>query len=146
MVLYRTDEFSSNRKTDIIEVLFYELFERENEALFGNLLSVTLNEDFKKTLSDEYMSLLGKPDQTAQYEFIHTIVDYWSRYYKKDFKYAIWLYPLDSVKAFVEFNEVDEGMVPLIFGYEASDVAVITYEGEGTLYFYNKEPEVKEKR
>ena len=144
MILYRTDEFSKNRTTDIVEVLLYELFDRENESLFENLLSISLNDEFKDTLSLEYKALLDYPDREGQREFVKTLVGRWNFYYKRDFKYAIWLYPLENVQAYVEFNACDE-MLPPIYGYETSGIAVISYENEGTLYFYDEEPEIKEK-
>ena len=145
MVLYRTDDFSKCRSTNIYDVLLYELFDRENESLLGNLLNVSFNDDVHKAMFAKYDTLVNEIDDKEQrLEFIKTILDYWKSYYNKDFKYAVWLYPLECVKAYVEFNDCDD-MIPIIFGYDTSEYAVIKYEGEGTLYFYEELPPVKEK-
>lgn len=145
MTLYRTDEFSKERSTDISQVLMYELFDRENEQLFANLLSISLSDIFKEDKWSEYQSLIEAANREAQKKFVDDLVFYWNQLTGRNFKYAVWLYPLDNVKLYIEFYACDEEMLPMIFGYETSDTAIIKYENEGTLYFYEELPEIKEK-
>ena len=144
MVLYRTDDFSKSRTTDITQVLMYELFDRENDQLLENLLSISLDDAWKEEMYRSYKNLTIKLDKSEQLEFVSELIENWNKYTGKNFKHAIWLYPLENVQFYIEFYAMDD-MLPMIFGYETSDTSVIQYEGEGTLFFYEELPSVKER-
>ena len=144
MVLYRTNELSKDHTSDIDRVLMYEIFDRENDRLVKNLLSVYHTKEEKLSQFRLYKKLAFSAENEKQKDYVKGLISSLNKAKGKNFKYALWLYPLDNVQAYTEFYACED-LLPLIFGYETSDTKIISYKDEGTLYLYEDTPQIKKK-
>lgn len=138
MVLYRTDDFNHEmRTTSFREILYYEIYEMENSKIFLNMCNligidyITAKKEWEKVYKE-----LSNDNKDFVYNYIDNLLKKYEGKIGYTVPYAIWLYPLDNVKDYYEF----EGFDPLIYGYNTSDNLIIFYKDEGSLYAYHEEP------
>lgn len=138
MVLYRTNDFDHGMySTNIKDVLLYELLTKCNYDLLNNLVSLLSENSDIEILQKNISLAIDEFDKYRLSKYTDMLVERLNKHYSKDFKVALWLYPLDNVQEYYAFQGID----PAIYGYNTSNELLISYENEGSLYLYEDMPE-----
>lgn len=138
MTLYRTDTFKhDDQSTDLKDVLMYEFYIQVNYDCFKGIKKLIKDLPFSE---DEFLNAMDEYDELKISRYVDAIIESLNKTFGKKFTTALWLYPLENVKTYYSFNGID----PVIFGYETSDVSLVSYEGEGTLFVYEEMPKIAE--
>lgn len=142
MVLYRTDDYNHEKmSTNLVDVITYEFFDRENDdALKGLIKFLDLTGGENDILKDA-IKYRNRNDKAKVVNLIKDVISYIFEKTGHDLVIGLWLYPLKNVQDYYSF----EGFDPVIFGYEVSQFPILSYEGEGTLFAYEKMPDVCDK-
>ena len=138
MTLYRTDTFKhDDQSTALKDVLMYEFYIQVNYDCFKGIKKLIKDLPFSE---DEFLNAMDEYDEMKISRYVDSIIESLNKTFNKNFTTALWLYPLENVRTYYSFNGID----PVIFGYETSDVSLVSYEGEGTLFVYEEMPKIAE--
>lgn len=143
MVLYRTDDYNHEKmSTSLVDVIIYEFFDRENDDALKGLIKFMDLAGGEKDILESAIEYRNKNDKAKIVNLIKDIISYIFEKTGHELVIGLWLYPLKNVQDYYSF----EGFYPIIFGYETSPFPILSYDGEGTLFAYEKMPEVCDKK
>lgn len=143
MILYRTDDYNHEKMTtNLVDVITYEFFDRENDDALKGLIKFLDLAGGESCLLETAIKYRNKNDKNKIVNLIKDIISEITDKTGHELEVGLWLYPLQNIREYYSF----EGFDPVIFGYETSPFVILSYKNEGTLFAYEKMPNICDKK